>query len=458
MTVLEQMGEWTSAAGESPLGDAARELLALHLLDTVGAWVAGGKTEDGAALSRASSSPSSSLPLLSEGPLDRIVAGVGTTRLTEIDDIHMPSCTTPGAVVAPTALLVAARLERRDAGTFASALRAGYEVMTHLGVAVRGPEILARGIWPTYLAAPVAAAAVTGRLLGLDPGRIADALAMALTRISGGPGRPPSPSPRWLLLGLAARAGCEAALAAASGYAGDRKLLDDDWLARTHGLACDRAALAAPDEGRFGIGAVSIKHYCAAKQTIAAIDAFRELLGQGITPDRIAALRVAVPGAVVKMIGHRRAVAGRVERITSAPYHLALAAYRPEDLDDVARPNLANEPAIAAFMDRVEVAADPDLDRHYPERWPARVEAVLDSGERVSKLVLDARGDPGRPADASEIRKKFRRLAEPVIGETAAHDLEQKCLAATRDDKALASLCTMVNAWPPRTTSRPVES
>jgi 2-methylcitrate dehydratase PrpD len=324
--------------------------------------------------------------------------------------------------------------------------------MTRLGVGIRGPEILSRGIWPTYLIAPVTAAAVTCRLLRLGQGRTAAALAIALTRTSGGPGRPQKKSPRWLLLGFAARAGCEAALAAADGYQGDSTLLDDDWLVRTHGLVCDRAPLLAPNEHRCGIGTVSIKLYCAAKQSIAAIDAFRDLLGQGISPDQIAALRVGVPGPVVEMIAHRHASAGRVERITSAAYHLALAAHRPECLDDIARPNLANDPRIAAFMERVELAADPVLDGYYPGCWPARVEATLHNGDRVSKLVLTARGDPARPANVSELREKFHRLVGPVIGEAVTPKLAEICLAATHDDDALASLCTIASAWPPKWT------
>ena len=223
---------------------------------------------------------------------------------------------------------------RQDARAFAQALRAGYEVMTRFGVAVAGPGILQRGIWPTFLAAPVCAAAVAARLLGLTAEKTANALAIALTMTSGSPGKPVGASPRWLLLGLAARAGCAAALAASEGYAGDRNLLDDDWMIRTHGIPCDTGPLVAAREGEGAVGALSLKPYCAAKQTIAAIDAFRELLSQGISPDDIVALRVAVPPAYAEMIGHRNAAAGRIARITSAAYQLALAAYRPEELGE----------------------------------------------------------------------------------------------------------------------------
>jgi len=139
---------------------------------------------------------------------------------------------------------------------------------------------------------------------------------------------------------MAARAGCSAALAAACGYAGDLTLVDDDWMNRTHGIRCDGGPLvaAAHDEG--AIGALSLKPYCAAKQTIAAIDAFRNLLNREYRPRDIVALRVYVPPAYAEMIGPRDAAASRLARITSAAYQLALAAYRPAELENVAPPQL----------------------------------------------------------------------------------------------------------------------
>jgi 2-methylcitrate dehydratase PrpD len=57
---------------------------------------------------------------------------VATTRLTEIDDIHCSSCVTAGAVVIPTAVIMARALGATSA-QFAQALRNGYETMMRLG-------------------------------------------------------------------------------------------------------------------------------------------------------------------------------------------------------------------------------------------------------------------------------------------------------------------------------------
>jgi len=220
----------------------------------------------------------------------------------------------------------------------------------------------------------------------------------------------------------------------------DRTLLDQDWMTRTHGIDCDPKGLVTEPSGTGMMAELSLKPYCAAKQCIAVIDGFRDVLAQGISPFDVAHVRVGVPPAYAGMIGHRNAAGARVGRITSAAYHLALAAHRPEALDDITRPNLARDPEIAAFMDRVEVLPDEELSAHYPRRWPARVEVVLKDGRTVSELVLDAIGDPEHPSKFP-VSEKFHRLADPVIGTAAADELAQACLDATRVNEAVAALC-----------------
>lgn len=95
-------------------------------------------------------------------------------------------------------------------------------------------------------------------------------------------------------------------------------------------------------------------------------------------------------------------------------------------------------------MARVEVVADKAMKKYYPERCPARVDALLKNGRTETKLVLDARGDPPRSSDL-DVRAKFHRLADPVIGKPAASQLAEACLAAAEHDDALTILCAKIN-------------
>ena len=195
MTALEQLGVFVAHADAPSAG--LRETLELHVVDTIGAWLASARTAEGAALLRwrkalRDVAPSPFGP--AHPPRLDVATHCALARMSEIDDIHLASTTTPGAIVISGAIAAAAGLPSRDSaaaaapGALAAAMIAGYEVMVRLGQAIDGAAILYRGIWPTYFTAPVGMAAVAARLLGLDARRVAHALALALTRAAPGVG------------------------------------------------------------------------------------------------------------------------------------------------------------------------------------------------------------------------------------------------------------------------------
>ena len=314
--------------------------------------------------------------------------------------------------------------------------------MIRFGEAVRGPEILYRGLWPTYLAAPLGAAAVVAVLADLDARSTADALAIALAQMSGAPGRGGTgKNPRWLLAGLAARNGCVAALAARRGFGGDRQLLDGDWLSRTHGVALDAAPMAEARPAA-ALGEISRKPVCAARQTIACIEAFSRILADGVDPQEIVRVRVDVPSVYRAMIA--QAPTGRQGRIASVAYQLALVAYRPDDLLDIERPE-RDDPRLASFLARVEVLSDPALDRLYPRRWPGRVEVELADGAHRALQIETAHGDPDRPLTEADLLTKFLRLARPVVGEASANELASLCWTAGENTDAIGRLGALLD-------------
>jgi 2-methylcitrate dehydratase PrpD len=433
MTNIERFAEAILAP---PQGAGAK--LALHLLDTLGAWYAGTRTED-ALLAMKLATPQPGFAAASDNTLDRIAQRVAVIRNTEIDDIHMQSCTTIGSVVVPVAVTVAQALDKASAANFAQAIASGYEAMARLSLAISGATILYRGIWPTFFSGPVGAAATAAPLLGLTAEQTADAIGIALSLTSGAAG---GGNARFVLLGQAARAGVWAALAAAKGYRGDRALLDGDWLQRSHGIALDAAPLVAPIQGEGAIATISYKPFCAAKQNTAALDGFRQLIAKH-PADTMEAVRVNVPPAYAGMIGQRH-TKGRVERIINTSYQFALAAYHPELIDDVVRPDHSQDAKIAAFMPKVEIAPDPALAGYFPAVYPARVEVTLKNGENASLLVTDALGDPARPLSEADLLAKFHRLTDPVIGAGVAESVAKVALSAGTDDASLAALLAAV--------------
>jgi 2-methylcitrate dehydratase PrpD len=132
---------------------------------------------------------------------------------------------------------MAAQSPAKRAGDLTAAVTAGYEAMIRFGAAIDGPTVLYRGIWPSYFAAPIGAAAVFARLAGLDETRTAHALATALIMAAPGAGHhAASTTARWLAVGHAAACGLKAARAAEQGFTSDVKIADGDFLKSVFGL------------------------------------------------------------------------------------------------------------------------------------------------------------------------------------------------------------------------------
>ena len=430
MSVIAELAAFVATANASGLPAAQQERLRLHVADTAVAALAGANIPEGKALKS----------LGDDGALAiRIGRQAAATRLTEIDDIHLPSCTTPSAGILPVALALAARDEKCDPGEVASAIWVGTELVTRLGVAVRGPQILYRGIWPTYLVAPVAAAATAARLFGLNEARTGHALSLAVMLMAGGVGRiHGAPSGRWFLYASAVAAGVAAAEAARADYRGDPDILDKTWLADSHGIAFDRERLTEDLRSTSVYAALSMKPLCSAKQAIAAIEAFRAL-GDRVPKDAINKVRVRVPSTYAGMISIRAEPGARQSTMVSVAHQIALAALEPERLSEVDRSAATIDAAVAQFSAKVEVFADKDLEAFYPQHWPAEVE-VEAGGKVLRQRIVEATGDPEHPLDRAGVVGKAHRVLDPLVGDARAAEWLKLAGAALDDQSACRKL------------------
>ena len=425
MTALEQLGAYV-AGGDAVLPET-RELLRLHVADSVGAWIAAMPTTEGRALLRWRATIGSSTA--SQNELDDVAINCGLARLSEIDDIHLASMTTPGGIVIPAALTLS-RLVPAAPEALAPAIMVGYEVMIRLGLAIGGPTILYRGIWPTYFAAPFATAAVAARLLGLDARQSAHALALALTSASPGVGHHGAATgSRWFAVGRAAQNGVTAALAARDGFTSDINILDGTFLREVYGITLDSSALVDGLGKHHALAAVSFKPWCAARQTMAATAALRQLLDDGLAIDDITEIKVSLPPPQVKMVDHGVTAGDRASHLTSVPYQMAIAGLNPDAAYDVAQSPSVLPDGVRALMNKIRIEGDESLLTNYPRVWRARVRVAARGGSR-ERDISEVPGDPGCAFDADAIKAKFHRFVEPVLGASMAKMALENSLCA----------------------------
>lgn len=388
----------------SALPDEAAQAAAQRVFDTLGAL---------AAARDAGAWPARSGELASDGELLATVRRLcAITRSSEIDDIERQSCTTPGSLAVPVALALAA--QRRRAGDdvpgsrLLAAVAAGYEAMVAVGEAVDGPFVLYRGVWPSYLAAPVAAAATAGRLLELPPEQFVNALAIAAARMAGVAGRPPrEPTSRWFVFGCAAADGVAAALAAEQGWVGDPGILEPVLALQTGG----EVRAMVPPADLPAVARVDVKPFVTSRQGQAATQAARRAWADLGAADLAAvdSIQVGVPEAYRGMLDLPH-VTDRLGSITSAQWQIAAALAEPALLYDVARPDPVPSAARARLMETVTVVADPELTPRFPRVWPGRVTVRLRDGREATREVTEPDGAADPAPDWDWLVAKHRAL------------------------------------------------
>ena len=88
MTVIGELADFVTGANAGALPLAEQALQRRHILDTVVAAAAGAQTKESQSLAT----------LMGPRALPEVIGQrAATIRLSEVDDIHLPSCTTPSA-------------------------------------------------------------------------------------------------------------------------------------------------------------------------------------------------------------------------------------------------------------------------------------------------------------------------------------------------------------------------
>ncbi|HLL20046.1 MAG TPA: MmgE/PrpD family protein, partial [Rubrivivax sp.] len=220
-------GEWLSRR-DTPWSDAALATGRSCLRDVVGCMVAGAQDEATRAVA-APLLPQASGPCTVVGrgtglpaPWAALINGTAAHAL-DFDDNYAPGMAHASAVLLP-AILAAGEQHGASGGALLDAFLAGLELMAGVGFAMN-PIHRTRGWHATSTVGAVAAAGAVARILQLDAGRSAHALAIA-TSLAGGSMQQFGTMTKPLHAGLAAQAGVLAAYWAQAGLTASPNALD----------------------------------------------------------------------------------------------------------------------------------------------------------------------------------------------------------------------------------------
>jgi 2-methylcitrate dehydratase PrpD len=384
-----------------------------------------------------------------EGAGDAVVIGTGQTTSApaaavlngtfiqgfELDDFH------PLAPLHSCSLLIPALLStmstRRAATNGADLLLAaitGFEVGPRVGYTLHGTQMLDRGWHSGPVFGTHAAAMAAGKLRGLAPAQLEDALGLAGTQSAGLMAAQFEAMSKRMHHGFAARNGFYAAGLAACGYTGIKRVFEREYggflAVFGEGHNPDPAQLTAQLGERWETSVIMVKSYAAMGGLHGAIDAARRLRG-AVQPSDIARVDITVGETVYKHGWWRpERPLPAIGAQMNIGYATAAALLDGNVLPEQFTPHRLDADDLWALIANTEVHLDGSL-THAPlaERFCTEVAVTTRDGSVQRARVVTPHGAADDPVTNDELVTKFHDLADRVTNRARATAIERAVLA-----------------------------
>jgi 2-methylcitrate dehydratase PrpD len=416
------LSEYAVSMTEMDLPEAVRAEAKRSLFNIVGCTL-GGARHDGVTKTDAALSPFA-------GPAQASLLGRQQRRdilhaslinclassVYSFDDTHEHAVVHPSGPVAAAALAVAERQVVSGAALL-SAFALGVEYVCRLSRAISVPPAKGDIGWSqTGITGGFGAAVAAGRLLGLDPTQMQNAIGIALAQAAGfrvmhgsmvTPMMPAQAAQTGLRAALLAEQGVTASPAALEGRYGYLSLFSDE---------PDTATLADGLGQRFELLRNTYKPYPCGIVIHPIIDACLALRREYDCPaDAIRHVAIkASPGAMA--LCNRRNPIDEMQAHVSLHHWVAIAFLRgTARIQDMDTQTAVRDPAVMEFQAMVDAEEDRRLVAD-----AAHITLSMADGSSREFKVEHCIGSASRPMTNAELEAKFLAMAEPVLGKDRA--------------------------------------
>ena len=414
MSAAAAIAERVCALRLEDIPEPALELIRRAHIDTIGVALLGTRldsTRIAARVGLGAGGPSSVWGMGAKADVLTAALINGTAAHAELfDDNSAPMIAHPSAPLI-AALLPLAQARGLPGAEVAVAYCAGFEVGVGLGRALN-PGHYEAGWHATSVLGVLGGAAACARLLGLDPGRTAHAIAIAVSMASGV--RQAFGSMAMALhSGLCARNAVHAALLAEAGFAADAAALEGRYgfFHLYAGGPPERLpTLFEPFE--LLTSGIIVKPFPTGAPALAAIDAALRLRPRIGDPERIARIECLVH-PWNEMTLRKEPPTDTLKAKVNLPYCVAAAlifgrlSYRELEGDCL------RDPRIARLIARTGIATSADLPDN--AEFPAELVVTLDDGARLVERCEVPPGGSSRPLRRDQLLEKFASCAELVL-------------------------------------------
>ena len=362
----------------------------------------------------------------------------------DYDDGHQKALVHIGCVAVSTCFAVAERMGKVSGRELITALALGGDFLARLGLASKpGASALASGWHPTTLFGFLGAAAMAGKIMGLDEEKMINALGLAYHQCGGaGSGVADGALAKRMGPGLAASAGIKAALMAERGITGERDPLEGrTGLFKAYmGGDYDINIFTADLGKRFEGVNIGDKPYPCCGLTHTCIDAALALMSRhDIRADRIRDITV-YGGDPVYGLSQPPEIKCAPRTITDAqfsvPWVVATTLVKSKvTVDDFTEEALKRQD-ILDVAQKITARLDTSMNRHGV--GPGGVIITMNDGTGYQEEVEHCLGSVARPMTFEDCTKKFRECAacsiKPLPADKAEEVIEMVSTLEKRDD------------------------
>ena len=222
---------------------------------------------------------------------------------------------------------------------------------------------------------------------------------------------------------MATQSGVLAALLAEKGYTGPEHVLDGkEGLTQCLGPAWKLAVLTDGLGESWRIMQCGMKAFPTEALTHTPISAVLDLVKEHeLKPDQVAKVHIRSLARAADILADASKYDPRTKETAdhSLPYVIAAALVDRQVTPLQFSPEKISDPTIRAQLKKVEVVADPEIEKVFPQLQRVVVTIHTTDGRQFVRQLDYPKGDPRNPLTDREIEEKFDALAEPVLSEAA---------------------------------------
>jgi 2-methylcitrate dehydratase len=226
---------------------------------------------------------------------------------------------------------------------------------------------------------------------------------------------------------MATQSGVLAALLAEKGYSGPEHVIDGkEGLAHCYGPEW-KLNLLTDDLGEsWRITQCGMKFFPTEALTHAPISAVLDLVKDNdLRPENVEKIQIRSLARAADILSDPSKYDPRTKETAdhSLPYVIAAALADRQVTPAQFEMKKIMDPTIRAQLKKVEVVADPEIEKVFPALQRVIVNITTTEGRTFSKQLDYPKGDPRNPLSDAEIEEKFSALAEGVLSKSAQKKL-----------------------------------